>query len=192
MGLLLISAGLLSFGYQDFANDVAIYAFYSLVLGVALQIASYVKYGETKETEKPGHMPVELPSIPAAISRRKLALGLVAVLLIVGGIAVFLSYNPQLNPLKPHYAQLTATVVPSGPIKEPDGSTIILFSLNVMGGALPYTFTAQWSDGVNQTSSAGIFQRSFAAGQALPSFAIVTVTSSDSQVARVNVTVVSK
>ncbi len=192
MGLLLISAGLLSFGYQDFANDVAIYAFYSLVLGVALQIASYVKYGETKETEKPGHVPVELPSIPAAISRRKLALGLAVTLLTVGGIAVLLTYNPQLNPLRPHYARLTATAVPSGPIKEPDGSTIILFSLNVMGGALPYTFTAQWSDGVNQTSSAGIFQRSFAVGQTVSNFAIASVTSSDGQIAKVNVTVASR
>jgi len=45
--LLLISAAVyLSVGLVERANQVAIYAYYSLVLGVILQIVSYIKYKE--------------------------------------------------------------------------------------------------------------------------------------------------
>lgn len=43
--LLATAALILSAGNSGSANDVAVYAFCALVLGVALQIASYVKYG---------------------------------------------------------------------------------------------------------------------------------------------------
>ena len=47
--LLVFSAVLLVQGYEYAANELAIYAFYSLVLGVVLQFASYLKYGESKD-----------------------------------------------------------------------------------------------------------------------------------------------
>jgi hypothetical protein len=52
MLLLIVSAVELSLGQPNAANSTAVYAFYSLVIGVALQITSYIKFGakERKET----------------------------------------------------------------------------------------------------------------------------------------------
>ncbi|GBC74899.1 hypothetical protein HRbin06_00206 [archaeon HR06] len=48
--LLLISAAIyLAIGLSNVANEIAIYAYYSLVLGVVLQIASYIKYRPKEE-----------------------------------------------------------------------------------------------------------------------------------------------
>jgi len=44
MMLLIIAATYLSIGNESYANDLAVYAYYALVLGVLLQLASYVKY----------------------------------------------------------------------------------------------------------------------------------------------------
>lgn len=49
--LLISSAVLLSLGSSGSANSIAVYAFYALVLGVVLQIASYLKYGEAGAKE---------------------------------------------------------------------------------------------------------------------------------------------
>jgi len=48
MILLVIAAGYLAYGNEAFANDIAVYAYYSLVIGVILQIICYIKYGEDK------------------------------------------------------------------------------------------------------------------------------------------------
>jgi len=45
MALLLAAAGFLSLGFDVLANDVAVYAYYFLVLGVVLQLICYFKYG---------------------------------------------------------------------------------------------------------------------------------------------------
>jgi len=49
IALLALSAIYLSLGNAGTANNLSIYAFYSLVIGVVLQIASYLRYGEDKE-----------------------------------------------------------------------------------------------------------------------------------------------
>jgi len=49
MTLLIIAAVALTIGLEDIANQLAEYAYYSLVIGVILQIASYIKY-ERKQT----------------------------------------------------------------------------------------------------------------------------------------------
>ena len=49
--LLVTCAFFLVKGYEGVSNQIAIYAFYSLVVGVFLQFASYMKYGGEKETE---------------------------------------------------------------------------------------------------------------------------------------------
>lgn len=49
MLLLVLSAVYLAFGAEGIANDIAVYAYYCLVAGVALQIASYLKYREARE-----------------------------------------------------------------------------------------------------------------------------------------------
>jgi len=44
--LLVVCAVLLVQGHEYAANELAVYAFYSLVLGVFLQFASFLRYGE--------------------------------------------------------------------------------------------------------------------------------------------------
>jgi len=50
--LLLVAAGFLVLGNSALANEVAVYAYYSLVAGVVLQLISFVRQG--KEAEKKG------------------------------------------------------------------------------------------------------------------------------------------
>ena len=49
MFLLLVCAGLLVNGRLALADEVAVYAFYMLVVGVVLQIASFLKYGKRSD-----------------------------------------------------------------------------------------------------------------------------------------------
>jgi uncharacterized membrane protein YbhN (UPF0104 family) len=49
MILLIIAAIYLSLGNESYANDIAIYAYYALVIGVLLQLASYIKYTKKEE-----------------------------------------------------------------------------------------------------------------------------------------------
>jgi len=46
MLLLMVAAASLSMGLDFLANDVAFYAYYALVAGVALQLVCFLKYGE--------------------------------------------------------------------------------------------------------------------------------------------------
>ena len=46
MAMLLAAAGYLCYGMEAMANEIAVYAYYSLVIGVALQFICYLKYGE--------------------------------------------------------------------------------------------------------------------------------------------------
>jgi hypothetical protein len=43
MILLTVSAGMLTSGNEAVANEVAIYAYYSLVVGVVLQLAAFIR-----------------------------------------------------------------------------------------------------------------------------------------------------
>ena len=45
MIMLLAAAGYLCYGLESTANEVAVYAYYSLVIGVVLQFICYLKYG---------------------------------------------------------------------------------------------------------------------------------------------------
>lgn len=49
--LLLAAAVLLSAGSASWAEEVAVYAYYTLVAGVVLQIVCYVKYGKNDSSE---------------------------------------------------------------------------------------------------------------------------------------------
>lgn len=46
MLLLTVAAASLSIGLDFLANEVAIYAYYALVVGVVLQLVCFLKYGE--------------------------------------------------------------------------------------------------------------------------------------------------
>ena len=52
MGLLISAAGYLALGNEAFANELAVYAYYCLVAGVVLQLASYIR-SERKGQAKP-------------------------------------------------------------------------------------------------------------------------------------------
>jgi len=49
MALLMVAAGFLSVGSEEIANKVAVYAYYSLALGVILQLVCYLRYGGEEE-----------------------------------------------------------------------------------------------------------------------------------------------
>ena len=49
--LLLACAGLLVQGSSGLANDVAVYAYYLLVIGVILQLVSFLKNRKSEESE---------------------------------------------------------------------------------------------------------------------------------------------
>jgi len=51
MMLLIIAAIYLSIGNEAYANEIAIYAYYALVIGVFLQLASYIKYAKKEEKQ---------------------------------------------------------------------------------------------------------------------------------------------
>jgi len=46
MVLLIVAAGSLLVGLDFLANEVAVYAYYALVVGVVLQLVCFLKYGE--------------------------------------------------------------------------------------------------------------------------------------------------
>ena len=51
MSLLVIAAVSLSVGLSSFANNLAVYAYYALVAGVFLQLASFLKYRGKSDSE---------------------------------------------------------------------------------------------------------------------------------------------
>ncbi|RLE53681.1 MAG: hypothetical protein DRJ26_03080 [Candidatus Methanomethylicota archaeon] len=52
MILLIIAASYLSLGMEATANELAVYAYYCLIIGVLLQIASYIKYNKERTLTK--------------------------------------------------------------------------------------------------------------------------------------------
>ena len=50
IGFLIVAAVSLDLGFASLANDVAIWSYYSLIVGVVLQLVCFVKYGE-KDSE---------------------------------------------------------------------------------------------------------------------------------------------
>jgi len=50
--LLMVCAGLLIQGNSGLANKVAVYAFFLLVMGVVLQLASYFEYGKFGDADE--------------------------------------------------------------------------------------------------------------------------------------------
>jgi hypothetical protein len=50
MAMLIACASALAYGNEALANEVAIYAYYLLVVGVALQLASFIREGRRKKS----------------------------------------------------------------------------------------------------------------------------------------------
>lgn len=51
MAMLAACAGLLAFGNESLANEIAVYAYYSLVIGVVLQLAAFIREERDKKSE---------------------------------------------------------------------------------------------------------------------------------------------
>jgi heme/copper-type cytochrome/quinol oxidase subunit 4 len=49
IALLIVAAVSLAIGSSSLADDVAVYAYFSLVVGVVLQLVCFLKYGEKEE-----------------------------------------------------------------------------------------------------------------------------------------------
>ncbi len=108
MILLMLGAVYLSFGLSAAANDTAVYAFYFLVAGVALQIASYVKYGEGKPEEKlPQPVAPSEPRHPMTRRQKFAAVG-VATLVVLGSAAAVAYYHSSVGTVL-SYQTLTQT-----------------------------------------------------------------------------------
>lgn len=114
-----------------------------------------------------------------------------AVAAVLLGIAIVGVYQPAREALFPNSGNQGLTINPGKPdlIREPNGTTIVVLTAGVRGGTSPYVFTCVWSDGVNQTNTSGLFQRSFAPGLTIPASVHITVKSADGRTASVTVTI---
>jgi hypothetical protein len=189
MLLLITSAVQLSIGQTDAANSVAVYAFYALVIGVALQIASYVKYGEGKP-EPPEPAPRTTAPKRRSYPRVSHKVIAIAIIVVLAGVVVVGLYLPLRQTITQPF--VPALVVNSGKpnvLSEPNGTTIVVLAASAQGGSSPYSFTCTWADGVQQTSTTGIFQRSFQPGQTVPSSALITAKSADGLTGSAKVTI---
>ena len=188
MVLLLASAAESSMGSSAEADGVAVYAFYSLAIGVVLQIASYIRYGEARGEEQDYSLPP--PGVFHWTRRRALAVGVVALVAVGAGAAVlYPRYSTSGVTSSQTYPRLTLSVGFVEAISEPDGSTVVSFGINAAGGSQPYNFTARWGDDFTQSVDTGVFLRTFAQSGSIPSSALVSVASSDGQVASIEVDV---
>jgi hypothetical protein len=97
------------------------------------------------------------------------------------------------------YSPLTAGINFVYTTQGSDNSVQVTVGINDSGGLAPFTFIANWSDGINQTAywnagrgqtnGDGVFIRSFLSNQTVPSSVEVQVKSSDGQSTTVNVTI---
>ena len=193
--LLTTSAIFLSIGESDTANSVAVYAFYSLVIGVVLQIASYVKYGEGEKQLSESSLPRTVShSTNWRLSKKSLAVALIVIIIIATTLGVLYlgAQQKQVTTGPTTQAKIGQFSIGIGFIKElPELNDAfqILVGINQTGGIQPFNFTAYWSDGVDQSNSIGVFTRSFLSNQTIPSTIRIIANSSDGQSSSTMVTI---
>ena len=54
MALLMVAASYLAYGFETIANELAVYAYYMLIIGVVLQLISYLKWKKLKREDNGG------------------------------------------------------------------------------------------------------------------------------------------
>lgn len=175
--LLLIGAGAeLSTGGAALADDVSVYAFYSLMVGIVLQIASYLKFGGEEEApRKDGSLASPSRSSMFSPRIRNVLVVFVLAVIIVSAGAVAFDYESTHG-----FNSLSVTVNYVNTLNESGGVIVVAFAVGASGGNLPYTFTAHWPDGQVQNSTTGAFSRTFTNGT-LPSSTSIQVSSADGQ-----------
>ncbi|MHB2036690.1 MAG: hypothetical protein ACYCPW_08120 [Nitrososphaerales archaeon] len=192
--LLIASAALLGAGRSSTANSIAVYAFYALVLGVVLQIASYIRYGESEQKEPTSYIPSSTAP-PRSFRPGKRTLAVVVLIIVIAAGIGSAIYYVQLSNSHTSHTTTTSTSRIIGPlslgigfIKElplPQNGVQIILGVNQTGGIQPYNFSVYWSDGTNQSNDIGIFIRTFFSNQSIPGTAEIFVKSSDGQSATV-------
>jgi hypothetical protein len=116
-------------------------------------------------------------------------LGLVAAI----GVAILLTRkktvtlppnpSPTPTPTPTPTQPLTCTNGSYNSLYEPDGSTIVIAdSIDVYGGTLPYTYQFTWSDGLVDTVTTPVDERTFPAGGQVSMPTKFTVSDSSSPV----------
>jgi hypothetical protein len=183
MALLILAAVEMAYGAIDAANSAALAAFYALVIGVALQMAYYVKHGGIESREFPRVAPQPSPHPWVNWNRRKklIAVSITVVVLVSAGALLYLEY-PVVQEVAFHrsYPALTASISFTNTVKEPDGTVVVNVGVSETGGSLPYMFIAKWPDGIIQNNTLGTFSRTFL-NQTIPSYVTVEITSADRQ-----------
>jgi hypothetical protein len=107
------SATGLSLGASGLANGFAICGFYFLVVGVALQIASYLKYGEAAEQLET--RPNVRPTTSVRLNRRQKMLAAIAIaIVIVGVVSAYYIYNLPRVTVTPVLVTTVNTTVTGG------------------------------------------------------------------------------
>ena len=122
------------------------------------------------------------------ITRKVVAIALIVVLATVVVIAF---YPPVRQTISPYVGgpSLTLSVGRPNVLHEPNGTIFVVLTASAKGGSFPYSFTCNWADGVRQTSTTGIFQRSFQPGQTVPTSADITAKSADGLTGSAKVTI---
>jgi hypothetical protein len=110
--------------------------------------------------------------------KRVLRLAVVVALIAVVALASF-DYASYVASLIGKGAQPTLSlhVDSSTEVAYPNGTIAVHLAVGATGGSLPYAFSAQWEDGVIQTSPVGNFTRSFQTGQGILTGVTITATS---------------
>ncbi len=137
MILLIGAAVVLSLGAGEIANTLAIYAFYALVTGVVLQVASYALLPHTAPNDSPVAAPSETTK-PRTNRGRPLLISALAVLVLVSALA---GYVASPGVLGGHSQPQTTTITTAA---QTETSTVTTTVLILPPGLLayPYNLTA--------------------------------------------------
>ena len=184
MLLIVVSAIYLNFGFTQNSNFFAGLGFYSLILGVILQIASYLIFGNKKyEGFGTPQAPVQFK-----FSRKYKIIAAVCVVGLVSFASIIAFFPSSIGPIIPVITTNTespgsfhANVFFAKVFSEPNNQTLVSFGINANGAPAPYTFKTTWADGLVQSNNFGTFSRTISNGQPIPTFATVTITSSNNQ-----------
>ena len=172
--LLSIAAIEASLSETGLADEFAMYAFYSLAVGVALQIASYVKYVGTNDQMPEVALDPPQPAIFSARTQRILAVVAIIIIIVSIGTTVYVSTATH------GFNSLSIDVNYVNAQKEPAGVVVVAFAVTADGGVAPYNYSAAWPDGVVQVSATGAFSRAFS-NETVPKSVSITIASSDGQ-----------
>ncbi|MDA4129583.1 MAG: hypothetical protein OK457_02320 [Thaumarchaeota archaeon] len=194
--LMIFSAAYLNLGLSSSSNLFATYGLYSLIVGVFLQLTSYIIYGNKQYVEQ---ISTSVPAKRFQFNRKSKILVTMATTAVLLGAAVLVYHPPSVISLGPvtvtqvvtsstnALTSLQANVFFAKVFPEPGNQTLVSFGIGANGGSPPYTYKVTWSDGFVQANEIGTFSRTFQLGQLIPTSASATVTGTNNQSASIQV-----